>query len=427
MTGSADRGADTERSRHYAWVILGVAFVGLLGAQGVRLAFGAFVEPWEADFDVSRGTVAGVALVSYLIYGLAQPIIGRYVERFDIPRLFAFGMVVIAVGLVLTAMSSSTLALLASYGVLASVGFGISASVVASVLVARWFVAKRGLAFGILEAGFGAGQLVLAPLSLLLIGTLGWRPTLLVFAALLAFVLAPLMVRFLHNSPGAVGLQPLGGPDPLDARGADGDRQFGILRRREFWYLGIPFFVCGITTTGMIDTHLIPFAHDHGNGDAITSAAVAVLAAFNIIGTAGSGLLVDKYDSRHMLGWLYAVRAVSLLIVLVLNQGFWLVQFGVLFGLVDFATVAPTQTLVSRYFGARSLGFVFGLVLTSHQVGSALGSYVPGRLYDATGSYNSSFVFAAATLVAASALSFLLPRPPGASDARPSQLDLADR
>lgn len=226
-------------------MILVVAFLGLLGAQGVRLAFGAFVEPWEESFQVSRGTVATVALVSYLIYGLAQPVIGRMVERFDLPRLFAFGMIVIAVGLVLTATSNSTVALVASYGIVASVGFGIAASVVASVLVARWFVAKRGLAFGILEAGFGAGQLVLAPLSLVLIATIGWRSTLLMFAALLAFVLAPLMVLLLRNRPGDVGLDPLGGPDPLDLVVAGRDRQLAILGRKEFWYLGIPSSCAG--------------------------------------------------------------------------------------------------------------------------------------------------------------------------------------
>ena len=179
--------------------------------------------------------------------------------------------------------------------------------------------------------------------------------------------------------------------------------------RREFWYLMVPFFVCGITTTGMIDTHLIAFSHDHGNGDAITSVAVGSLALFNIIGTAASGFLVDAYDPRRLLGWLYALRAVSLVMVLVLNEGIWLVQFGIFFGLVDFATVAPTQTLVSRYFGPASMGYVFGLVLASHQVGSALGSYVPGVLHDATGNYTIAFVAAALTLIVASALSFWLP------------------
>lgn len=399
------------RRHHYAWTILTVAFVGLLGAQGVRLAFGAFVVPWEEDFGISRGTVTAVSLVSYLVYGAAQTLVGKWVERFNIARIMAFGMAVISGGLVLTTLADSTVALVVAFGIVASIGFGVAASVAASVLIARWFVARRGLAFGILEAGFGAGQLVIAPASIFLISAIGWKQTLLIFAALQVVVLAPLMLLMLRERPSDMGLEPLGGPDPMDDF-VDEQRDTSLLLRREFWYLGVPFFVCGITTTGMIDTHLIPFAHDHGNGDAITSAAVAVLALFNIIGTAGSGLLVDKYDPRRMLGWLYAVRGVSLLVVLVLNEGFWLIQFGILFGLVDFATVAPTQTLVSRYFGPQSLGFVFGLVLASHQVGSALGSWLPGQLHDLTGNYNASFVMAAATLVIASLLSFALPHPP---------------
>ncbi|MEM7140940.1 MAG: MFS transporter [Actinomycetota bacterium] len=395
--------------RHYAWVILAVTFVGLLVAQGVRLAFGAFVEPWEESFEISRGTVTLVSLVSFLVYGALQPTVGRVVERFDIPRLFAFGLLVIAGGLVLTAFASSPWALIATYGVVASFGFGIAASVLGSVLIARWFVEKRGLAFGVFEAGSGAGQLVIAPASLFMVDAWGWEATFLVFAAVTAFVIAPLMVIFLRNRPEDIGLEPLGGPDPgIDAL-PDGHVPVALRHRREFWYLMVPFFVCGITTTGMIDTHLIAFSHDHGNGDAITSVAVASLALFNIVGTAGSGLLVDAYDPRRILGWLYALRAVSLVVVLLLNEGFWLVQFGILFGLVDFATVAPTQTLVSRYFGADSMGFVFGLVLASHQVGSALGSYIPGVLHDATGGYGISFLGAAATLVVASALSFRLP------------------
>lgn len=400
-------------------------FVGVLGAQGVRLAFGAFVEPWEASFEVSRGTVAAVSLVSYLVYGFAQPLIGKAVERYDIPRFFAVGVVVIAVGLVLTAQTNSVWTLALAYGVVASIGFSMAASVAASVLIARWFVEKRGLAFGILEAGFGAGQLVIAPVSLYAISRFGWRPTLTIFAAVLTLLIAPMTIVLLRDRPADVGLEPLGGPDPvLDE--VDETRDVDILRRREFWYLAVPFFVCGITTTGMIDTHLIPFAHDHGNGDGVTSVAVGSLALFNMMGTAGAGLLVDKYDPRRMLGWLYAVRGVSLILVLMLNQGFWLIQFGILFGLVDFATVAPTQTLVSRYFGARSLGFVFGLVLASHQAGSALGSYVPGELHDLTGSYNAAFVIAALTLVVASALSFLLPPPPGEPSIAADTRELVD-
>lgn len=397
------------RRIHYAWTILVVTFIGLLMAQGVRLAFGAFVEPWEESFDISRGTVTLVSLVSFLVYGALQPLVGKVVERFHIPRLFAFGLVVAAGGLVLTAISKSPLALIGAYGVVASVGFGIAASVLGSVLIARWFTEKRGVAFGIFEAGSGAGQLVLVPASLWLVKAVGWETTMYIFAGLLALVAAPLMIIFLRNQPADLAMEPLGGVEASLLEDPAGEITRSIYQRREFWYLIVPFFVCGITTTGMIDTHLIAFSHDHGNGDAITSVAVGSLALFNIFGTAASGFLVDAYDPRRILGWLYAVRAISLVAVIWLNEGFWLVQFGVLFGLVDFATVAPTQVLVSRYFGAASMGYVFGLVLASHQVGSALGSYVPGVLYDATGSYSLAFVFAALTLIVASALSFRLP------------------
>lgn len=399
-------------SRHYAWVILAVSFVGLLSSQGVRLAFGAFVVPWEDTFGITRGDVGAISLVSYLVYGAVQPIVGRYVERVDIPRLFAAGLAIIAAGLMLTSRSGSVPLVYASFGVISSIGFGVAASVTASVLIARWFVARRGLAFGILEAGFGAGQLVFTPVALFAITRYGWRSTMTGFSLVIGFVAIPLVLGFLRNRPSDMGLEPLGGPD-LDV-GTDADeRPLAILARREFWLLGLPFFVCGITTTGLIDTHLIPFAHNHGASDTVTSAAVATLAIFNIVGTAGAGLLVDHYDPRKMLGVLYLVRAVSLLVVLVLNEGFWLIQFGVVFGLVDFATVAPTQTLVTRYFGPQTLGFVFGLVLASHQVGSALGAYIPGMLFDLTGDYRAAFVSASALLLVASALSFTLPTPLG--------------
>ncbi|MFT7474255.1 MAG: MFS family permease [Verrucomicrobiales bacterium] len=406
------------RSPHYAWVILTVTFLGLLMAQGVRLAFGAFVEPWEDTFEISRGTVTLVSLVSFLVYGALQPLIGKFAERFDISRMFAFGMLVTSGGLVLSAISRSPVALIGAYGVFTSVGFGIASSVLGSVLIARWFTEKRGMAFGIFEAGSGAGQLVLVPASLWLVKAVGWETTFWIFAGILAFVLAPMTLLLLRNHPEDHGLEPLGGPDPNAADLARSGDERSLYGRREFWYLVIPFFVCGITTTGMIDTHLIAFSHDHGNGDAVTSVAVGSLALFNIIGTATSGFLVDTYDPRRILGWLYAVRAVSLVMVIFLNQGLWLVQFGVLFGLVDFATVAPTQTLVSRYFGPKSMGYVFGLILASHQVGSALGSYLPGLLHDATGSYTIAFVMAALTLIVATTFSFRLPPTPTGSSSK---------
>jgi len=164
-----------------------------------------------------------------------------------------------------------------------------------------------------------------------------------------------------------------------------------VWRSRAFWNLVLPFFICGITITGMIDTHLIPFAHDHGYALGVTGATVSLLAAFNILGTLASGPLFDRWNNRHILGVLYSVRAVSLVLLLTMHQAQWLIAFGVILGLVDFAVLAPTQMLASRYFAGHSLGLVFGLLSLAHQLGSALGSYVPGVLYDLTGSYTLPF------------------------------------
>jgi predicted MFS family arabinose efflux permease len=184
-----------------------------------------------------------------------------------------------------------------------------------------------------------------------------------------------------------------------------------VLTTRAFWGLALPFFVCGVTTTGMIDTHLIPFAHDHGHSPALAGGAVALLAAFNILGTLASGPLADSCDGRLILAGLYASRALTLVLLLVADAGGWLLVFGVLFGLVDFATVAPTQLLASQYFRDRSLGFVFGMIFLVHQVGSAVGAWVPGFVHDRTGSYDLAFAAAIATLVGAAAFSLALPRP----------------
>lgn len=159
----------------------------------------------------------------------------------------------------------------------------------------------------------------------------------------------------------------------------------------------------------MIDTHLIPYAHDHGYSAAVTGATVSLLAAFNVLGTLASGPLSDRYDSRRILASLYAGRALTLVLLLTTGSPGWLLAFGVLFGVVDFATVAPTQVLSSAYFRGHSLGVVFGLIFLAHQLGSAVGAYVPGALHDLTGSYTLALLSGAAALVLAAALSLTLP------------------
>lgn len=398
--------------RHYAWTVLLLCFFAILCAQGIRLSFGAFVRPWQDEFDVSRGTITLVGSLSFLVYGGSQPFVGRAVDRFGIRRTLVVSSLLVAAGLALSAAARSPLQLAFTYGLIASLGFGGASGVAASVAVTYWFTQRRGLAFALVEAGFGAGQLLIVPLALVLISTVGWRTTLVGGALLLSVVVA----RWLRDRPADVGLEPIGGPEVPEAETggreappADGFR--GLLRSRAFWVLAAPFFVCGLTTTGFVDTHLIPLAQDRGIPSATTGLAVALLAAANVTGILASGPLADRVDNRLLLAGLYATRGLSFVALYFLAGGAALLGFALLFGLVDFSVVAPTQWLAARYVEPRTVGLAFGCLNAIHQLGSAIGAWLPGVAFDATGSYDEVMITAAVILGVASLTCLALPRP----------------
>src|SRR3954454_16298385 len=407
------------RRRHYAWTVLALCFFAILCAQGVRLSFGAFVRPWEETFAASRGSIAAIGSLSFLVYGGSQPFVGRTVDRFGIRPTLAISTLVVAAGMALSAAAQTPWQLALTYGVVASLGFGGASGVAASVAVTYWFTARRGLAFALVEAGFGAGQLLLVPTALLVIAAAGWRATLLGGSVLLAVVVAPVLWRRLRDRPEDVGVQPIGGPlaDPAPST-ADGGAPAaaavglrGLARSRGVWSLAAPFFVCGITTTGFVDTHLIPLAQDRGIPSATAGLAVALLAAANVSGILASGPLADRVDNRLLLAALYGTRGVSFVVLALVVSGPALVGFAMLFGLVDFAVVAPTQSLAARYVDPRTVGLAFGCLNAVHQLGSAIGAWLPGVAFDRTGSYDSVLVVAIVVLTAAALTCLALPRP----------------
>ena len=398
--------------RHYAWTVLGLCFVAILCAQGVRLSFGAFVRPWEEAFGVSRGEITLVGSLSFLVYGGSQPFVGGVVDRFGIRRTLVVSALLAAAGVALAAAAQDVVQLALAYGVLASLGFGGASGVAASVAVTYWFTVRRGLAFALVEAGFGAGQLLLVPVALVLVAGIGWRETLVAAAVLLAFVVAPVLARWLRDRPEDVGLEPIGGPAPAPAP-VDASRGSAamLVRSRGFWSLGAAFFVCGITTTGFVDTHLIPLAQDRGIDRATTGLAVALLAAANVGGILASGPLADRVDNRLLLAGLYGTRGLSFVALYALAGPQALIGFALLFGLVDFSVVAPTQFLAARYVEPRTVGLAFGCLNGIHQLGSAIGAWIPGLVFDATGSYDGVMVVAAIVLAGATLTCLSLPRP----------------
>lgn len=407
------------RSRmHPAWTILMLCFLGILAAQGARLSFGAFLHPWEEDFRLDRSSISLVSTISFICYGLTQPLVGKLVDRYGVRMVLSLSVLLVGLCLILTGFAQNALQLTLIYAVIASLGFGGASGVAASVAVTEWFKTHRGLAFGIIEAGFGAGQLLLVPASLFLIEAQGWRSALWAIGLACVVLTVPLYV-FLRSRPQDVKAQPFGRSvqkeehqtpaTPTETQTPEKTQRSPLLAW-SFWGLALPFFICGISTTGMIDTHLVPFAHEHGYTTATTGATVSLLALFNILGTLASGPLADRMDNRKLLGGIYLVRALTLMLLPLLPGGSgWLMVFGILFGLVDFAVLAPTQVLAARYFQGHSVGVVFGMLSLAHQLGSALGAYLPGVLYVWTGNYNLAFVSTAVALILGSICSLLLP------------------
>ncbi|HEU4962638.1 MAG TPA: MFS transporter [Bacilli bacterium] len=408
------------RSFHYAWIVLLLCFITLLTAQGVRLSFGAFMTPWESSFATDRSVISLVAMLSYLIYGLMQPVVGKLADRYGVRIVYAGSVLVVGVATLGTFFAQETWQLVLLYGVLASFGFGGASNVAGSVAVTNWFAKKRGFAIGLMSAGTAAGQFLMVPLSLFLIEWVGWRQAVLVLGAFLCCVVLPLVWIFLRTSPQEKGLSALGQVQeqaPVSQTKQESVKAtpsfFHIMRTKRFWYLALPFFICGVTTSGLIDTHLIAFTELCGFSTGSTGTAVGLLAACNIAGTVLAGLVADRWRCGSFLALLYLTRALSL-VLLVFLPGLpsvtLLLVFSTVFGLVDFATVAPTIKQASDFFQAKvSVGVVIGWLFLSHQMGSALGSYLPGLLYDLTGGYSMTFFYAIGLCVIASLLSYSLP------------------
>lgn len=401
------------RRTHYAWVILAVSFTAIAATLGSRTAFGAFVRPWEQEFGVSRSLVASIGMLSFLFYGVGQPLVGRLLDIWEPRRVLAGGVLLTGLAYIGTYFALQVWHVHLLWGAMGAVGVAAGSSVTATVLVARWFHARRGLALGIMITGLSVGQAMMVPLSILGIANLGWRPTILLLGGLLALVLAPLTFWLIRSRPEDRGMLPYGATGATAAGDPRRTASWGglgaTLRSRQFWFLAIPYFVCGITTAGLIDTHLIPYAADHHLPEAAAASAVSLMAMLNMVGTLGSGWLSDRVSRKNLLALIYGVRALTILFLVTVRDPVSLMIFSAAFGLADFSTIAPTTALTADYFGGRSLGLVYGLVSLSHQLGAATGAYVPGLLHDATGSYALAFVGAAATLGVASLLSYLLP------------------
>jgi MFS family permease len=388
---------------HLAWVVAAVSFIAILGAAGFRSVPGVMMNPLHHEFGWSHGVVGLAMSVNMTLFGLTAPFAAALMDRFGVRPVLSAALLLIASGSALSVTMTASWQLVLLWGVLVGVGTGSISMGFVAIVAARWFEARRGLVTGVLTAASATGQLIFLPIVAEVTTRHGWRLASLIVAAA-ALGVVPLVVAFMRNYPQDKGLTPYGAtaaaepavvPASSFAAAFDGLR-IGA-RVPAFWLLAASFAICGMTTNGLIGTHFIPAANDHGMPTTVAAGLLATIGILDVAGTVFSGWLTDRIDPRLLLVVYYAGRGLSLLLLPLLlsphaEPGTWV--FVIFYGLDWVATVPPTIVLCRNYFGTRS-PVVFGWVFASHQLGAAIAAAGAGRLRDMQGNYDTAFYLAA--------------------------------
>lgn len=415
---AAPKGPRPPRRRvHRAWWVAATTFLTIVGAASFASLPGLLIDPLNAEFGWSRGTIGFAVSVNLALYGLTAPFAAALMDRFGIRRVVAAALAVIAVGAGLTVFMTAAWQLVLLWGVLVGLGSGSMALAFAATVTDRWFSTRRGLVSGVLTAAAASGQLVFLPFLGWLVTEHGWRPAS-VTIAVSALAVVPLVWLLLRDHPADVGLAPYGARElvakPAPVSGA-ARRTVAVLGRASrtgtFWLLAGTFAICGASTNGLVKTHFVPAAHDHGMPVTAAASLLAVIGVFDVVGTVASGWFTDRFDSRRLLAVYYALRGVSLLFLPMLlapDVRPPMVFFIVFYGLDWVATVPPTMALCRERFGEDS-AIVFGWVLASHQVGAAVVAFGGGVARDVFGSYDVVW-YASGGLCAVAALLALMVR-----------------
>ena len=402
------------RDFSYAWVVAAVSFITLLVAAGFRSTPGVLILPLEQEFGWSRATIGLAVSVNVLLFGFVGPFAAALMSRFGLRPVVTGALLTVSTGALLTTQIREPWQLILLWGVVVGLGAGCMATVLAATVASRWFVARRGMVTGVLTAAGATGQLIFLPLLAWLATAYDWR-LVSVTTALAALAVIPLVLVFLRDWPSDVGELPYGATkdDPPHVRptgnpiaNAMAGLHFAVAQR-DFWLLAIPFFICGLSTNGLIGTHLIPAGIDHGMAEVAAASMLALIGIFDIVGTTLSGWLTDRWDSRKLLFAYYGLRGLSLMLLpLALSAAnFSMIVFIVFYGLDWIATVPPTVALATQRFGRERGMVVYGWIFASHQVGAAVAATGAGVIRTVTGDYFLAFVSAGALCLVAAALS----------------------
>ncbi len=417
---------------YYGWVVVGLSFLATLTSAGMRSALPVFINPLEAEFGWSRISISWAGGISLLLFGVGAPLTGWLLDHFGPRRVMLVGLTLLGLGVTGTTLMQEFWHLILLWGLVVGIGAAGMSSVLAASIASRWFVARRGLALGILSGASSTGHLIFIPILMVITVASGWRVGALTMVAVSLCIIA--LIGFgMRNAPSDIGLEAYGSetesppasvhrsplrtsvaaeihlsgtapPTPVSIRNA--------VKNSTFWLLCGSHFVCGGTSSGLIGLHLIPHAIDRGIPEVTAAWTVGVMGAMNLVGTLMAGYLTDRMDARKLLAAVYILRGISLFILPYVTNFSGLFIFAIIYGLDWFATIPPSIYLTGETFGKQSIGRIYGWIFLAHQVGAFVSAIGAGTIFDWAGRYEPAFIiggvmgFAAALM----ALSIKSPR-----------------
>jgi MFS family permease len=386
------------------WLIVALGFLALSLAYSARAALGLLMPTWEQELGWSRSFISAGAAGALVVMAALAPLGGRLVDLHGSRNVLIVGLLALALGsLMVSATDSQILYILAFSGV-SAIGFGLVATHVVSTAVEQGFEKNQGLAIGIATSGSTAGQFVIVPLIAWLLAITSWRWSFVALA--IASVAMILCILWWFPKRGRIPNRSRGAVQPSESLARD--IRF-ILKKPAFQILFWSYFICGYTTSGVIETHLLPYASFCGFAPVPSATAYGLLSAVNLAGMILAGWLTDRMNRPLLLGSIYVIRGLTFIVLANVGADIeTLFLFAALFGLVDYSTVPVTASLIASHIGLRVMGLAFGIITAGHQIGAAIGAYLGGYLFDSYASYGWVWWSSVWLAVFAGVLVFLL-------------------
>ncbi|TMU85244.1 MFS transporter [Bacillus sp. BHET2] len=398
---------------HYSWIILTISFFSIIVAGIVRSSSGVFIEPFENEFGWDRSVISLAFAVGLFLYGISGPFMAALIEVLGLKKIMIMSMGTLLGGTLLTLVMNQPWQLILIWGIIIGLGSSLFLTVLSPYVANRWFVKRRGLAVGILTASTATGQLILLPVLAIIIDQYSWRGAISLIA-ILSIIMIIIIIVFMKSSPKDIGILPYGSEKSAHEI-EDKTKKNPIIiafsglalavKVKEFWLLAGSFFICGLSTSGLIGTHFVSYCLSYGIPLVTAASLLSFMGIFDLVGTTLSGWLSDRFDSRWLLFWYYALRGGSLVLLpLALSKGSvaLLMIFSVFYGLDWIATVPPTINISRQIFGVAKSGIIYGWIFAAHQAGAAVAAFGGGIIFNKLNSYTWAFLMAGIFCVLAS-------------------------